>query len=475
VLVTPSADGSTTAASPTDRWPHARLIPTAGLRSDLERERRAGSCLLAVMHGVPEFGHSLLKELGAPKSPVIETYAEVRFEIAPGKIIIPDGAIVCRRGSKRWTCLVEVKTGSNDLKDDQVAGYLDIAREHGYDGVLTISNQITSSSSESPVTLDGRKLKRVSLWHFSWWRVLTEALVQSRHRGVSDPNQAWILRELIHYLSSQGSGATGFEDMGPNWVEVRKAVAAGTLRQNDAPTKEVAERWEQFTQYLCLSLSQELGRVVSSPRHRKQTTAERLSEIVKTLGESGELVSTLRVPDAVGDLQIRADLRARQTSISVAVEAPGERHAKPRITWMLRQLADAPEDLKIEASYPSARQTIPATLAQARDDPARLLHPSDPTREARSFLLTYSRPMGHKRGRDDGSFVRETSAQAVGFYRDLVQNLKPWQAPAPKITSSTAAVIDEEPEPPVVPLRPDETSPTEPITGSSTEEPAPDD
>lgn len=89
VLVTPSANGKTTAASPTDRWPHARLIPTAGLRSDLERERRASSCLLAVMHGVPEFGHSLLKELGAPKSPVIETYAEVRSRSRQGRSSSP--------------------------------------------------------------------------------------------------------------------------------------------------------------------------------------------------------------------------------------------------------------------------------------------------------------------------------------------------------------------------------------------------
>ena len=64
------------------------------------------------MHAVPEFGHALLKELGAPKSPVIETFAEVRFKDAGGKTVIPDGAIVCQRGKKRWTCLVEVKTGA---------------------------------------------------------------------------------------------------------------------------------------------------------------------------------------------------------------------------------------------------------------------------------------------------------------------------------------------------------------------------
>lgn len=112
-------------------WPHARLIPTYGIRSQEEQEKRATACLLAVMHGVPEFGHALLGELGAPRSPNVETFAEVRFKSAEGKTDIPDGAIVCERGAKRWTCLVEVKTGSAALKDDQVGRYLDIARDHG--------------------------------------------------------------------------------------------------------------------------------------------------------------------------------------------------------------------------------------------------------------------------------------------------------------------------------------------------------
>ena len=81
-------------------WPHARLIPTYGIRSQEEQEKRATACLLAVMHGVPEFGHALLGELGAPRSPGIDTFAEVRFKNAEGKTDIPDGAIVCVRGGK---------------------------------------------------------------------------------------------------------------------------------------------------------------------------------------------------------------------------------------------------------------------------------------------------------------------------------------------------------------------------------------
>lgn len=429
-------NGAIADGSPGDAWSHARLIPTAGIRSELERERRASSCLLAVMHGVPEFGFTLLGELGAPKSPVIETFTEVRFKNADGKTVIPDGAIVCRRGRRDWTCLVEVKTGNNDLKDDQVSGYLDIARENGFDGVLTISNQITASVSESPVLLDGRKLRKVSLWHLSWWRILTEAVVRSRHRGVSDPDQAWILRELIHYLSSEASGTYGFEDMGEHWVALRKAVAANTLRQNDKAIKPVAERWEQFTQYLCLSLSQELGRVVQSPRTpRKQTTPERLNEIASGLTDGGTLDATLRVPDAIGDLRVHADLRSRQTSVSVIVDAPRGGRVRSRITWLLRQLDDAPPALTIDARYPY-NGNVPATVSQAKAEPDILLNPQDPKREPREFVLTLTRPMGQKRGHREGSFVRETSAQTIAFYRDLVQNLKAWQAPAPKIKTA---------------------------------------
>ena len=68
-----------------------------------------------------------------------------------------------------------------------------MAREHRFDAVLTISNQITGSVKDSPVNVDGRRLRTIDLYHLSWWRVITEAIVQHRFRGISDPDQAWIL------------------------------------------------------------------------------------------------------------------------------------------------------------------------------------------------------------------------------------------------------------------------------------------
>lgn len=420
----------------TESWKYARLIPTIGSRNERELERRATSCLLAVMHGVPEFGHALLKELGAPKSPVIETYSEVRFKDVDGRSTIPDGAIVCQRGKKKWTCLVEVKTGANQLREEQVAAYLDIAKEEEFDAVLTISGQITASSDESPVSVDKRKLRRTDLWHFSWWRILTEAVVQQRFRGISDPDQEWVLRELIHYLSNEASGALGFEDMGESWVPVRAAAHDGTLRAGDPGARSVAERWDQFTSALALKLAQELGADVRPHRPRGQTTPARLDETVKALAENGELSSTLLIPDAIGPVQIRSDMRSKLVLTSVSFNAPREGTARGRFGWLLRQLKEASDDLRIEASFPNARVTTASNLAQLRADTHALDYDQDPKRPPKSFVLTVAKPMAKKRGRAEGSFVRETTAQTVAFYEDLVQNLRPWQAPAPKVHSS---------------------------------------
>lgn len=419
-----------------DGWSHARLIPTVGIRNQQEQEKRATSCLLAVMHGVPEFGHALLKELDAPKAPVIETFAEVRFKDSNGKTVIPDGAIRCRRGGKEWTCLVEVKTGSARLRAEQVSSYMDIARTHGFDGVLTISTQITASPLESPVTLDGRRSRRgPCLWHFSWWRVLTEAIVQQRYRGISDPDQEWILRELIHYLSNEASGAIGFEDMGENWVQVRNSARDGSLRKTDGAARDVADRWEQFTDYLCLSLSQELGATVTVVRARSQTTTERLDELVLGLEKLGELRSTVRIPDAIGSLTIRADLRSRQTFLSVAIDAPREGRTKARFNWLIRQLKQAPDDLMLETTFQNVRASTAVKLADVRENPSAAFYPAEPKREPKAFTLTRTSAMGQKRGRAEGSFVRETASQTVAFYRDIVQHLKAWQAAAPKLRS----------------------------------------
>lgn len=413
----------------------ARLIPVAGIRGQDEQEIRAASSLLAVMGAVDEFGRALLRDIGAPAGR-ISTFTEVPLESADGKILRPDGAIAVERGKTSWRCLVEVKTGNVPLGAEQISSYLDLARENGFDAVLTISNQISTDSSDVPVSVDRRKLRKVDLRHLSWWRILTEAVMQHQHRGVKDPDQAWILGELIAYLEHDRSGAVGFEDMGRDWVQVRDSARDGTVRATDPGVRDVVDRWEQFVEYLCLGLSQDLGVPVLSAQSRAKDGARWTEALLDMLVKGGKLSGSFRVPDAVGPIDVEADLRARLTRTSVNVTAPKEGRPLTRINWVLRQLRKAPGDLRINVRFARTKETTSSLLSDAIEDPKILLSPSDPRREPRAFNLSLARPLGTKRGKGERSFVLETRRQVVGFYGDLVENLRDWQPKAPKLSSA---------------------------------------
>jgi len=419
-------------------WMPARLIPVAGIRGQDEQEIRAASSLLAVMGSVDEFGRALLKEIGAPAGR-IATFTEVPLKDAAGKTLRPDGAITVERGKTSWKCLVEVKTGNVPLNSEQVSSYLDLAREHGFQAVVTISNQISNSSADVPVTVDRRKLRSVQMRHLSWWRILTEAVMQHQHRGIRDPDQAWILGELIAYLEHEKSGAVGFEDMGQSWVQVRNAARDGTIRPKDAGVQDVVERWEQFVEYLCLGLSQDLGVQVVSAQSRARDGQAWTDSLLKGLENEGKLSGSFRVPGAAGPIDVEADLRARLTRVSVKVAAPKEGRPQTRLNWILRQLKKSPDDLRVEVQFARTKESTAQLLKDARENAEVLLSPSDPKREPRSFVLSLARPLGTKRGRGERSFVLETRRQVVSFYGDLVEGLAEWRPKAPKLPAEKPA------------------------------------
>lgn len=439
---------SVKSTSSDELWHPARLIPVAGIRGQEEQERRATSALLAVMRAVPEFGHALLSETGAPKGK-ISTYAEVQLKDGDGKLSIPDGAIVVERGSRRWSSVVEVKTGGVDLREEQVARYLDMARDHNFDALITISNQITARSTDLPYAVDGRKLRRTSTFHLSWLRIVTEAILQHRFRGISDPDQAWILGELIAYLDHEKSGAAGFDGMGDKWPRVRDGARQGTLRATDAEVRAVAHRWEQFIDYLALGLSQDLGREVTPLRPKGSVPDQRIEEVVRSLAADGRLAGGLRVPDAAASVALVADLRARLVTTSATLDAPREGRAPARINWLLRQLRDAPDGLRVEVAFQNTRETTSLLLKEAREFPQRLLSATDPRRPPRSFAIAMTKPMGRKGDKGEGSFVRDSRKQVLDFYGEVVQRLRPWQARAPQLPEAPDRVpVTPQPDPP---------------------------
>jgi hypothetical protein len=415
-----------------DGWQPARLIPISGITGADEQERRGSSAFLAVLSSVKEFGKAITGPLGAPVG-LMQTFIEVPFSLGEREVR-PDGLIRITRGRQTWTALVEVKTGRNDLQSAQIEAYLDVAREHHFDVLLTISNQLVTVPGEHPTSVDKKKLRKVSLRHLSWSQIHTEAVIERVNRSVADPDQAWILDELIRYLEHQRSGAVDFDDMGPSWVSVRNATANRTLRTNDPAAAEVVGRFGQLVAFAGMRLSRSLGVDVRSALTRAEMSDLGIltQKGVTRLVESGILHGALRVPNAVAPIEVTADLRSGLITCSVTIDAPALARSTTRVTWLTRQLPKAPDALLLVAWSAFARSPGPAhPLTTVRENPSVLIE--DPKKELRSFAISLTAVAGTKRGQGRGSFVGSVLALVDNFYEDVVQHIKPWSPPAPSV------------------------------------------
>lgn len=406
------------------RWQAARLIPVSGIRGEAEAEQRGCSALLAVLGSVKEFARAVLGPMGAPAGKV-ETFIEVSFD-QDGFQFRPDGLIRVTRGQKCWVALVEVKTGPAKLRADQIDCYVNIARQHAFNVVWTISNEVAIAGEQPTPGVDRKRLKKVRLEHLSWPQIRTEALIEQSNRSVSDPDQAWILAELLRYFEHPNSGAMDFDDMGASWVHVRDKVVEGTLHRGDPAAGEVVDRFAQLVAFAAMSLARKLGVEVRA----KQAGADRAAAVAE-LASAGRLKGILSVPHAAADLRIVADLRAKRLHCTATVSSPPKPHQVARVRWLVRQLENAPDEVVVETSVAYQKGPGPsAALSDLRVKPELLV--PDRTKNIRSFTVGLSATAGSKRSGSRGSFATSVVALVEDFYKKVLQDIKPWTPPVPR-------------------------------------------
>jgi hypothetical protein len=250
------------------------------------------------------FGRAITQPLGAPAGR-IECFIEVPFMLRE-KQLFPDRLIPVTRGKTQWTALVEVKTHTNELGCEHIENYLDIAREQGFDSVLTISNEIPPADGTHPA-----------------------------------------------------------------WVKTRDAVSAGTCRATDKTLPDIAARFDALIQYAGLQLGRSLGEEVTPVMTRKERSdaSVRSLALATGLAAGGTLTGGLNIPGSVAPLMVTADLRASKVSCHVDIDAPREGRPQTRVNWLLRQLKEAPDDLRVEAFLMHGGPE-PPRLAAARAEAA---------------------------------------------------------------------------------------------------------
>ncbi len=412
----------------------ARLIPVTGIGSTAEAEQRATSVLLAVLTVVRDLSAALFYRFGAPgaRRADVEAFTEVSFD-RDGKKDRPDGLLRVSYGMKTWQALVEVKTKSDTLNADQINRYWDLAREAGYDAVVTISNEIAAEPGGHPTEgLKVRKNSPVKVFHLSWSEILTTAIRIREHTPVDDPEQAWILNELIRYLEHPASGVLSFDDMGPHWVAVRSGAKEKTLTARTEGIDDIVERWDQLVRFAALRLSSELGEDVRFHLTGKEKI-DRAKLLKARLCDDGMLDATLRIPNTAGDLKIEADLRAGQLAASITVRAPEDIGVIGRISWLVNQIRDASSDDLTVESYPKNVKT-PTTSSLGEVVENRKVLLGDKKREPHRFRVIerVAMGLGRRSGRKSESFVESVLHLIDGFYESVVQEIEEWRPPTPR-------------------------------------------
>ncbi|MCY3910467.1 MAG: hypothetical protein OXF99_03080 [bacterium] len=422
----------------TNDFEPARLIPVAGIKGAKEAEDRATSALLSVMSIVPSLCRSLLVPLGctSAKKAKVSTYVGPGFRTNDDRLVRPDGLIRVEVAQRvAFEALVEVKTGLNKLSADQVNDYLEVARAEGIDCVITISNEIAPSPGVHPTPgLKVRSNSKTQVQHLSWVLILAEAVKEHSHRGIDDPEQAWIVGELIRYLTHEKSGVLDFADMGDNWSDVLEGATNGSLSRRSPEVAEICQRWDQLLRFTTLKLGSEIGADVTEviPRSHRQNPQLRNKEFVTSLCTDGVLTGVLRVPDGAGDLSVSVDLKARKIMVSTQLAAPDDRTPRAAIVWLVRQMKNAPESVLVDVYQKSGRIPVTESLKQLREDPKAGL--PDSKQPPGKFLIRQQSNMGTgRRSTRRKGFIDSVVDAVIEFYGNVFQDLQAFVPRAPTL------------------------------------------
>lgn len=429
-------------------WKTARLIPTL---PESKKEERATSILLATFRVVPAFALDMLREAGAPTGKRVKIYCltEVVPKTKDGSKLRPDGIVVLDTGRGIWSAIVEAKVGNCDLTSPQLESYLTLARELNCDAIITISNQFCAIPTHHPVGLPKNRLGKIGLYHFSWLSLISRAVLLAENKQVNDPEQAFILDELIRYLRHQRSGVSLMTEVGPGWKRVSQDVLQGSkLMKSASEVEQTVGSWQELTRFLALQLTIALANSVTLSLSRKQAAdaATRVRDHVDELTSRHTLTDRFIIPNAASPLTLTADFTRRAINFAMSVAIPKDKTLPTAcVNWLLRQIKSEDPTLLLRASWPGRTPQTMAPVQRLRED-ASLLVPeglkSLPTGLEVVRVIDLAGKFGQKR-----KFIEIAESEFIRFYKDVGEHLRNWVAPAPKVKREQPAAVPQSDEP----------------------------
>jgi len=424
----------------------ARLIPSV---ADTSLEKRGVSILLATLSAVHEYRRVMMGSLGirVGTRAKLDAWTEVVFaDEKKGSHSQddrrPDGAIVLHTGRKRWKALVEAKVNNSPLKEDQVNEYLKRARHHGFDAVLTISNDFVAMPEHHPLPISGQLTRSVALFHWSWTYLLTQAELLIERDGIDDEDQRYILQQVVSYFDHEKSGVKGFTQMNKEWKDLLQKSQADIKLVKTAPeVVNTVSSWHQEQRELCLKLWPLVReRVeVKLPRSHKHDPKKRLADDCALLCKERVLISKIDIPNAAATIDVLVSLNKRMIQCGMTLKAPEDiKSSKARVNWLLRQLpkpevsSHSYDTVFIRATRPGRSSETVKSVAELQEDPTQIDDGINSVSPPTSFEIWMASDDGRK-FLGNQTFIQELERLVPEFYETVGQHLKAWIPKAPKI------------------------------------------
>jgi len=264
----------------------ARLFPI-GKSTD---ENQTTSIFLASLSAVKEFREELFNQIGIKKinnqNIRLHTYTEIP---SISKEDRPDGLIVITSGIHNpvieWICFVESKIGNQDILGTQIDKYIKFGKEIGIENTITISNQLVSTPTESPINI-GNRIK-FDLYHWSWIYLSVTAGRLLNSNAIEDEDHIYILQELRRYFSTH-NGIKNYTGMEKNWKDITEEFVD---KSNKNLIDEIIKSYKQEEKDICLQLTEDTGHYVNL----KITSKSREELMKKSLEQNKSITSTFYI------------------------------------------------------------------------------------------------------------------------------------------------------------------------------------
>ncbi len=209
----------------------ARLFP----HGNSENEIATSSIFLASLGAIKEYREELLTQIEVKKitnqNAKLHVYTEIEYDCPDDR---PDGLIIVTTGKKEvieWAALVEVKVRDNMLEHAQIERYANFGRNIGIHNIITISNYLTTTPLESPISL---KYRSFNLYHWSWTYLKVTASRLIRNNMVEDDDHIFILSELRRYFDAH-KNLKDFTRMKSDWKDATAKLHTYNTSQNIDP------------------------------------------------------------------------------------------------------------------------------------------------------------------------------------------------------------------------------------------------